>query len=169
MYVHKRPAGLGGIVQDLAAAIGRQENTNPAWNNPGALRSGPGQIGVSSTGIAIFPDLATGEAALERQVQLNISRGLTLDEFFAGKPGVYAGYAPAADSNRPYQYAANVASWTGLPENVALNALPAGGASSDWPAPDVVDSGAVDTASIGSGVWWALGGLAAIFVLREVL
>jgi hypothetical protein len=167
MYVRRRQAGLGGIVQDLAAAIARQENTNPAWNNPGALRSGTGMIGVSSTGIAIFPDLATGEAALERQVQLNIDRGLTLDEFFGGKPGVYAGYAPAADSNRPYQYAANVAGWTGLPENVPLSSLSAGGASSDWASSDVVDSGVIDTAS--SGVWWAVGGLAAILILREVL
>ena len=82
-------------------------------NNPGNLRAGNGATGVDSRGIAIFPDLATGEAALERQVDLNIGRGLTLDEFFGGKSGVYAGYAPAGDSNNPSGYASTVAGWLG--------------------------------------------------------
>jgi hypothetical protein len=166
MYVRR---GLGGIVQDIAAAIARQENTNPAWNNPGALMSAPGCTSRPGA-VAICPDLATGEAGLERQIQLNIDRGLTLDEFFAGKPGVYACYAPAAAGNRPDQYAANVAGWTGLPENVPLSSLPAGGASADWAGSDVVDeSSPIDTESIGSGMWWVLGGLAALVILREVL
>ena len=133
MYFGRR--GFGGIVQDLSAAITRQEGTPASWNNPGALRSGPGQVGTTSNGIAIFPDYATGEAALERQVQLNIDRGLTLQQFFAGQrdangnviAGGYYGYAPAADSNQPNVYTQNVSSWTGLPVDVPLSTLAAGG------------------------------------------
>ena len=163
--------GLGGIVQDLAAAIARQEGANAAYNNPGNLRAGPGQVGTSPNGIAIFPDYATGEAALERQVQLNINRGLTLDEFFGGKPGVYAGYAPSADSNRPELYASNVSQWTGLPADVPLNTL-SSGASGTW------DAGGLDTADLGlsdlmpadsSGWLWAGVALAGALVLVSVI
>jgi hypothetical protein len=84
---------------------------------------------VDSRGIAIFPDLATGEAALQHQVDLNIGRGLTLDEFFGGKAGVYAGYAPAADSNNPSAYASTVAGWLGIPENSVLSSLAVGSGS----------------------------------------
>lgn len=158
--------GLGGTVQDLAAAIARQEGANPAYNNPGNLRAGPGQVGTSPNGIAIFPDAATGEAALERQVQLNINRGLTLEEFFAGKPGVYAGYAPAADSNQPNVYAAHVSQWTGLPTDVPLNTLDAGGASGAW---DAGESAVPDmTAEDSSGWIWA-GVAAGVGVLVLIL
>ncbi len=145
--------GMGGLVQDLAAAITRQEGANPAYNNPGNLRAGPGQTGTSANGIAIFPDAATGEAALERQIQLNINRGVTLQEFFAGKPGVYAGYAPSADSNRPDVYASNVSTWAGIPADIPLNQLEAGGGSVA-----VDDTGEIDTSGFGpdsSGWMWA--------------
>ena len=106
------------LVNAIAAQEGPVRN-----NNPGNLRAGNGATGVDSRGIAIFPDLATGEAALERQVDLNIGRGLTLDEFFGGKSGVYAGYAPAGDKNDPSGYAATVAGWLGIPENAPLYSL----------------------------------------------
>ena len=34
-----------------------------------------------------------------------VKRGLTFLEFFAGRPGVYAGFAPARDRNEPLVYA----------------------------------------------------------------
>jgi hypothetical protein len=100
-------------------------------NNPGNLRSGPGQIGTDANGYAIFPDVATGQAALANQINLNISRGLSLNEFFAGQrdaegnlmPGGYPGYAPSADKNNPVQYAATVAGWIGIDPTVPLNSL----------------------------------------------
>jgi len=140
--------GLGSLTTDLAGAIQRLEGacsgSSCRNNNPGNLRAGPGQIGVDSRGIAIFPDMSTGEAALEHQVDLNIGRGLTLDEFFAGKQGVYAGYAPAADSNNPSAYASTVAGWLNIPENAPLASLPmdSGGLS--------LDTGSVSD-SFGSG------------------
>jgi hypothetical protein len=139
-------------------------------NNPGNLRAGPGATGVDSRGIAIFPDLATGEAALQHQVDLNIGRGLTLDEFFGGKAGVYAGYAPAADSNNPSAYASTVAGWLNIPENSPLASLGAGSASIPLDASATIDfQGPVDTsgsdlstmalvglALAGIGIVWAV-------------
>lgn len=114
--------GLGIItIADLEAAITRFENNPGANNNPGNLRAGPGQIGTDANGFAIFPDLATGRAALDHQIQLNIDRGLSLEEFFGGKPGVYAGYAPAADKNNPGLYADTVAGWLDIDPTVPLS------------------------------------------------
>jgi hypothetical protein len=67
--------------------------------------------------------MTDGWNALYSQIQTNIGRGLTLNEFFAGKPGVYAGYAPSADSNSPLAYAQRVGSDAGIPVDVPLNAL----------------------------------------------
>jgi hypothetical protein len=117
--------GLGATIQDFASAITRFEGTCPSPTscrnfNPGNLRAGPGQTGVDSRGIAVFPDYQTGESALEHQIGLNIDRGLTLDEFFGGKSGVYAGYAPAADSNDPGNYSRTVAGWLGIDPTAKL-------------------------------------------------
>lgn len=122
--------GLGDMVDDIAQAIYRMEgnaSTSIATrnNNPGNLRSGTGQTGTNG-GYAVFPDMATGWNALYHQIDLNISRGLTLYEFFGGKAGVYAGYAPSADSNDPINYANFVAAQVGIDPNVPLNQLASG-------------------------------------------
>jgi len=72
-------------------------------NNPGNLRFW-GKI-PRKAGYAYFPDPTQGWRALYIQVGRNIDRELTLREFFAGKPGVYPGYAPAKDKNHPVKYA----------------------------------------------------------------
>jgi hypothetical protein len=134
MYVSK-PRGLGDVsafTSSLASSIARFEGYGVAGsvaqrnNNPGNLRAGPGQTGTDANGYAIFPDAATGYAALDNQIDLNINRGLTLNQFFAGEPGVYAGYAPSADSNNPTQYAATVAGWMGIDPTVPLSTLAGG-------------------------------------------
>lgn len=86
-----------------------------AWRNrnPGNLRRWGDLPRVG--GFAVFPSHEAGWRALLRQVQLNIGRGLTLREFFAGKPGVYPGYAPAADGNDPAAYARFISEKTGIP------------------------------------------------------
>ena len=89
-------------------------------NNPGNLRSW-GTAPVVD-GYAQFDTPAAGWSALARQVELNISRGLSLGEFFAGKPGVYSGYAPAADSNHPAAYAQFVARRVGVAVDTPLSA-----------------------------------------------
>lgn len=117
------------LVDDLAAGIARFEGFYAAGslaarnNNPGNLRSWGSYPVVG--GYVQFPDAATGWAALRAQVQRNISRGLTLNEFFGGKAGVYSGYAPSSDGNRPAGYAATVAGWLGIPSDRPLSQLQA--------------------------------------------
>jgi len=145
-----------GLVQQIADAITKVESGgNPNSiamrnNNPGNLRSWGNYPVVN--GYVQFPDMATGRAALEAQVQKNISRGLTLYEFFGGKPGVYGGYAPAADANRPQTYAQTVAGWLGISPDVPLTE-----ASSDlgFPGPDIPASG--DESGVPVAVVAALG------------
>ena len=87
-------------------------------NNPGNLRTWGSYPVVD--GYARFPNAETGWAALREQVHKNINRGLNLHEFFAGKSGVYAGYAPAADRNPVANYVAYVSAAAGIPSNVPL-------------------------------------------------
>lgn len=76
-------------------------------NNPGNIR----RWGLNPIvkGYVKFSTKVAGWAALKRQIHLNIQRKLTFKEFFAGKPGVYAGYAPSGDNNHPENYAKYVA------------------------------------------------------------
>jgi hypothetical protein len=168
-----RLSGLGSLTTDLAAAIQRMEGACSGStcrnNNPGNLRTGPGSVGLDSRGIAIFPDYATGEAALQHQVDLNIGRGLTLDEFFAGKPGVYPGYAPAADQNNPASYANSVAGWLGIDPNTPLASLDSqfSGSLDNVSLSDSFVSGDGSGAGLSLGAWAALG-IAGIGILWAV-
>ena len=73
-------------------------------NNPGNLRNWTNA--KVSNGYALFDTPEAGWLALKMQIHKNVVvRRLTLREFFGGKKGVYAGYAPAADSNHPVHYA----------------------------------------------------------------
>jgi hypothetical protein len=125
------------LTDSIAQAIAQMEGFNTAGsiaqrnNNPGNLRSWGSTPTVD--GYASFPTLQDGWNALYSQIGLNIGRGLTLQEFFGGKPGVYGGYAPAADANNPTGYAAYVAGQTGIPQTVPLDTLNANGPP--WQAP----------------------------------
>lgn len=158
-----------GLIEDLANAIFRVEsgNGNPASlavrnNNPGNLRSWGSYPVVD--GYVKFPDMATGMAALEQQVQKNISRGLNLYEFFGGKSGVYSGYAPAADANQPRLYAQTVAGWLGISPEAPLSSVggssAAPGAGSDnsasFQVPDI-QSGGGDSGGLSPMVIAAIG------------
>ncbi|MCS7261051.1 MAG: hypothetical protein NZ765_09750 [Anaerolineae bacterium] len=52
-------------------------------NNPGNLRYAgqPGAIGADAAGYAVFPNAEAGWEALRRQIRLDASRGLTLEQF----------------------------------------------------------------------------------------
>ena len=176
MYRPRR-RGFGATIQDIAGGITRFEGacSSPGVctnNNPGNLRAGPGSIGTDARGFAIFPDFQTGEAALERQVQLNVDRGLTLDEFFGGKAGVYPGYAPAADKNNPGQYAGTVASWIGIDPNVPLSDVIGQETTPVLDSGDAgnmpIDLGVPDGAGSSNGLWWGLGIAAAGLALVAV-
>lgn len=87
-------------------------------NNPGNLRRW-GKTPVVD-GFCNFPTAAEGWNALRRQVDKNVGRGLTLYEFFGGKPNVYPGYAPDSDGNKSRRYAEFVAKRVGIPADVPL-------------------------------------------------
>lgn len=146
-------AGMTGIVEDLASAIERMEGTGcgRGRNNPGNLRSW-GDLPTSG-GFAVFPTCDAGRRALQHQVQRNIDRGLTLQEFFGGKAGVYPGYAPAADSNDPYHYARSVSQWTGLPIDIPLSQIGSGHAPGRNDSPLANDD---NTALLAAGIIGAL-------------
>lgn len=115
------------LVVKIAIAISEMEGYNThgsrarRQNNPGNLR----RWGKTPTidDFCNFPTDADGWAALQRQVLKNIRRGLTLYEFFGGKPGAYQGYAPSTDDNNPKHYAEFVAKRVGIEPNVPLNKL----------------------------------------------
>ncbi len=100
---------------------GRSRTIPQRLNNPGDLRrwkKADGEPYPEVNGFADFPKCGlshcknpdhpaeTGWRALRAQVKINVfKRGLTFHEFFAGKRGVYDGYAPAKDKNNPDEYA----------------------------------------------------------------
>lgn len=132
-----RRTGLGqsgsSLVSSMANAIAQFEGYNVPGsvaqrnNNPGNLRSGPGQTGIDANGYAVFPDSDTGFAALDSQISLNISRGLTLQSFVGGgttSAGTnYPGYAPSADNNNVSNYVNFLSSQLGIDPNTPLNQI----------------------------------------------
>lgn len=92
------------LVKALAEAIARFEgffkknSLAKRNNNPGNLRSW-GRVRTVG-GFAVFDTVEDGWAALKIQIQKNVFiRRLTFREFFAGKKGVYPGYAPAHEND----------------------------------------------------------------------
>ena len=85
-------------------------------NNPGNLMYAgqPGATGQTAAGFAVFPTYQAGYQALQNQIALDASRGLTISQF-ANK------YAPAAGGNDPASYAAQLAAATGLSVNDPLS------------------------------------------------
>lgn len=123
--------------QSLAEAIARMEGWGVAGslarrnNNPGNLRASSLAIGKDSHGFAIFPDEATGWAALQRQINLDANRGLNLEQFI-GK------YAPPTE-NDTSNYLRNVMAWTGLDRTAGL-AQPANGLTLPQPSSSFVSN-----------------------------
>jgi hypothetical protein len=115
------------LVAKIAVAISEMEgfpkkgSRAQRQNNPGNLRRW-GKTPVVE-GFANFPTLAEGWAALQKQVAKNVGRGLSLYEFFGGKPGVYPGYAPDTDGNHSRNYAEYVAKRVKIPADVPLNKI----------------------------------------------
>ena len=113
-YVRRgsRYRGMGDF-STVASAIQTIEGWFPGSvsqsnNNPGNLKYAgqPGAIGQDASGFAVFPTVAAGTQALDNQIALDASRGLTIQQFAAK-------YAPAQDSNNPASYAAQIAAATG--------------------------------------------------------
>lgn len=108
-------------------------------NNPGNLWDGSGRIWPhlphDDKGFVIFPSLDAGWRALERQVELDAKRGLTLETFLHK-------YAPATENNTE-NYIRFVAGRVGIPRDVPLRDLFSsdGGGSSPGSPPLLSPSG----------------------------
>jgi hypothetical protein len=155
------PRGLGADPTAIALGIQQQEGYYPGSvaytnNNPGNLVyvGQSGATGKDTLGFAVFPDYATGFQALVNQVNLDMSRGLTFDQFTAK-------YAPAGQgANNPSLYAQNLATAVGLSPSDLLSA---NGTASDASLLTFPTLAGVPT-------WaWMLAAVAGIFLAGEVL
>ena len=117
---------MSGLISSIASAIQTMEGWFPGSvsqrnNNPGNIMDVAYYQATGQFRVKYFPTLAEGQQALQDQISRNIGRGLTLKEFFGGKPGVYAGYAPAGHGgNDPVAYANSVAAAAGIPANAPI-------------------------------------------------
>lgn len=136
-------------IESIARAIAQFEGFyNPGSraqrnNNPGNLRYAgqPGAIGADSAGYAIFPTAEAGWQALRRQIQLDASRGLTLEQFIRK-------YAPPSE-NPTDAYLRFVSQRTGLAPGDRLPFVQ---------APLDQRSGGVELSCEGDQLcWWFLG------------
>jgi hypothetical protein len=160
------------IAQSIAAVEsgGNPNALSYRNNNPGNLRSWGSNPVVS--GYAKFPDIQSGWNALYSQINTNIGRGLTLNDFFAGKPGVYGGYAPSGDSNSPLAYAQRVGSDVGIPVDVPLSLIDPNTLAvvasdfTDSISSDPSESGTVD---YGTLLLWGLGGLVVVLIVKALM
>lgn len=109
------------LAQSIYASIKQMEGAAPANNNPGNLIDLPYYQQTGQYRPATYATPAAGDAAALSLIQSYINSGLTLDQFFAK-------WAPAGHgANDPAAYAAFVAGQTGLPEDVPLSSVGAGG------------------------------------------
>ena len=72
-------------------------------NNPGNLRAYNSTQRRDNEGFRVFLDPIEGFTALLSQILLNVSRGLTLRQFFSGS-STYSGYAPGAQAENYIQF-----------------------------------------------------------------
>lgn len=143
-----RRRGLGDLTSSLNAAIQKVEGVYPpgtpgypngslAWqnNNPGNIRyvangyNYPGCV-PGAGGFCKYPDMATGSAALDHQIGVQVAAGQNLDQFFNQ-------YAPSTDNNNTASYIASVSQQTGIDPSVPLNSVGGSstGGSSSTPDP----------------------------------
>lgn len=146
-----RRNGLGDITSALNAAIQKVEGVYPpgtpgypngslAWqnNNPGNIRyvangyNYPGCV-PGAGGFCKYPDIATGSAALDHQIGVQVSAGQNLNQFFNQ-------YAPGNENNTA-AYIASVSQQTGIDPSVPLNS--------------VSGDGSISTPDLGSDSSWA--------------
>lgn len=139
-----RPFGVYGmgkltgtdLISAMAAFITQHEGNNPAfagnfnpgnliyvqggWNYPGAV---PG-----AGGFAKYPDAATGQAALEHQIQVQVNNGQTLTQFFNQyAPGNTQNAAGGVQTPAATQaYISQASSALGIPVDVPLNQVQSG-------------------------------------------
>lgn len=120
---------------DIRNSIIRMEGVNPNYvpnNNPGNIRYSishpeytPNAIGVGAGGFAKYASYDDGVADLDRQIQIDANRGLSLDQFVSK-------YAPPVE-NKTSIYLSNLSNWLGVTPNTKLSNIISGdvGSGSD--------------------------------------
>lgn len=108
------------LIATLAEAIATKEDfyvkskrgipsVSQRLKNPGCMRSWKAPSGKklpTVNGLVDFPHVNEGWRALRAQCKINVlRRRLTLRQFFAGKRGVYCGFAPRGLGHDPLAYA----------------------------------------------------------------
>lgn len=129
-YYSTSTKGMPTIPQRLHNPLDLR-NWRTAANQPYPTLNGYVDFPACSIPNCVNPDHPSevGWQAGRQQCRLNIvKRGLTFFEFFAGKPKVYPGFAPARDRNSPAVYAQAVldrlkAKWPAELENVTINTV----------------------------------------------
>jgi len=113
-------ANLSDLMNGIARMEGFWVNGSRSQrnNNPGNLRASSLATGKDSSGYAIFPDIDTGWRALQRQIELDTGRGLTLGKFIAK-------YAPSSENNTG-NYLKNIMQWLGVGADTSLSQIVAG-------------------------------------------
>ena len=108
---------MNNLIQLAVEGIIRQEGEPADGFNPGNLRGAPWlEHPVIVAGFWAPPSRAAGVAGIAHVFALHLAQGNTLQDFIAGHPGVYAGFAPGADHNNPAAYIANMKLWMGIPD-----------------------------------------------------
>lgn len=185
----KKDTRVMAVIDSLAQAIQKIEGYYPPGgnypsgsvayrnNNPGNLRfaNQSGATGQDSQGFAIFDNYGDGYSALQNQISLDASRGLTLSEFVNK-------YAPPSENNTS-SYLNQVSDSTGIsPSETLLSALGGSGGSvistlsssvGDWvdsvisDVPNVIS----DPGSVSVETWVTLGTLAlgSLLLLKRIL
>ena len=120
-----------------------------------------GAIGQDANGFAIFPDYATGLAALDNQITLDASRGLSISAFTAK-------YAPASAGNDPTSYASQIANASGLSVTDPLSLAISGDSGGSAPTFDLSSLFPTDSSDMPTYLWWGIGILAGVVVLRAI-
>lgn len=112
---------MNDLIQRIVDAMIRQEGMDESYDNPMNLRGCP-WLNPSSPFAQVMAGFwrpgsrRIGVAGGAHLVSLHIAQANTLRDFIAGHPGVYAGFAPGADHNKPNVYIANVAGWANIPD-----------------------------------------------------
>lgn len=115
------------LIPRLADAMQRMEGYKPgtrAWrnNNPGNIWDGltSGKVRriwpnlpIDDKGFIIYPSPQAGRAALENDLRIKVSRGMTLEALISM-------FAPPHENNTA-AYIRNVSTWSGIPTGVVLS------------------------------------------------
>lgn len=159
---------MANVLDQIAAAIQKVEGYYPPGsvvggvsypngsiayrnNNPGNLNyvGQAGATGADANGYAIFPDYATGYAALINQIQIDANKGMTLQQL------IYSWAPPTGDprgNNNTSAYVQTVSNATGIAPNASVSDAIAGLTSDVAPGTTATAPGNTDTTdTLGSG------------------